>query len=136
MHAYVSEINRDLKKRGLKTWFDEERMEGVIQTAMTKGIDRSKAVLVCVSNLYCKKVAGDNATDNCQKEFLYADKQKKGVKGMIAVVVEDGMQDTSLWKGTVGFTLGSGLYVDLSPSVTGQAREKALDEICKRVKSM
>lgn len=37
-HERVSRLNTALKKKGLSTWFDEDKMEGFIQEKMTEGI--------------------------------------------------------------------------------------------------
>ena len=72
--ALCSGLNRLLHVRdeGLLPWFDEERMEGNVVKQMCEGIDASAIIVVFVTSRYAAKVAGDNAADNCQKEFNYA----------------------------------------------------------------
>ena len=36
-HKIVSKINKALQKKGLFTWFDDEKMEGDIKEKMTQG---------------------------------------------------------------------------------------------------
>eukprot|EP00966_Prymnesium_polylepis_P055446 1282248-Prymnesium_polylepis.1 len=43
---------------------------------------------------------------------------RKGVKKMMAVVMEPTMRDTKTWTGVVGAKLGTSLYVDLSDNHT------------------
>lgn len=90
-HARVAAVNDALKRAGLVTWFDEERMRGDIVRQMTEGIDRSSLVLVFVTRNYIQKVAGEGAygaNDNCKAEFDYAC-NRKGVERMVAVVMEE-----------------------------------------------
>ena len=62
-------------------------MEGDIDEAMCKGIDESELVILFITKGYMQKVAGDNARDNCKKEFNYA-KQTRGSGLMLCVVME------------------------------------------------
>ena len=39
-HARVAKINNELKRLGLKTWFDEERLHGDILDKVTEAIDK------------------------------------------------------------------------------------------------
>ena len=112
-HARVSKINEGLKKRGLETWFDSDRMRGDIQKQMARGIDNAQCVVVFVTKRYVDKVQGDEDRDNCQIEFMYA-ANRKGGNRMVAVVMEERMRDTSLWSGPVGMKLGNHLYVDMA----------------------
>ena len=115
-HERVALVNAALKRAGLVTWFDEERMQGDIVSQMTDGIDRSSVVLVFVTRNYICKVAGEGpngANDNCKAEFDYAC-NRKGVERMVAVVMEAGCADTREWRGAVGMRLGGHLYHDLS----------------------
>ena len=115
-HARVAAVNDALKRAGLVTWFDEERMRGDIVQQMTDGIDRSSLVLVFITRNYIQKVAGEGANganDNCKAEFDYAC-NRKGVERMLAVVMEEDCTDSRTWQGAVGMRLGSTLYQDLS----------------------
>eukprot|EP00296_Roombia_truncata_P007754 JP446206.1.p1 GENE.JP446206.1~~JP446206.1.p1 ORF type:complete len:265 (+),score=37.85 JP446206.1:91-795(+) len=72
-HAEVAAVNTALKQRGIRTWFDQDRMEGVITKQMQQGIDRAATVVTFITKRYMSKVDGDNEKDNCQREFLYAE---------------------------------------------------------------
>ena len=75
-----------------------------------------------------QKVRGkgpNGADDNCKFEFDYA-LRRKGVRKMIAVVMEPGCLNTATWDGPVGGKLGGTLYVCL-------ASDEAFDEGMRRL---
>jgi len=135
-HSRVSRVNDVLRQAGFRTWFDEDRMHGDINAAMSSGIDLSEAVVVFVTANYIAKVAGEGprgANDNCKLEFDYSLRRKSPDK-MIACVMEPACFDTSLWHGAVGMTLGGRLYIDLSKDDDAgflAGIKKLVDEICK-----
>jgi hypothetical protein len=109
----VSRLNSALKKLGAITWFDEDRMEGNIIDQKCAGIDDSKFVIVCITQTYIDKVRQtENSNDNCKQEFLYA--KRKGAEKMFPIVMEPACFKQSAWKGAVGMTLGSTLYLTLT----------------------
>ena len=112
-HDRVKRIFQALKQRGLSLWFDEVYMEGDIDEAMCKGIEESKLVIIFITKRYMQKVAGDNAGDNCKKEFNYA-KQARGSDRMLCVIMEPQCRDTNTWLGQVKMYMGSRLYLDFS----------------------
>ena len=113
-HARVCELARQLKKRGWGTWIDEEDMGGNIDAAMAAGIDGADVIIVCLTEMYCKKVnetAKDpRKRDNCLKEWTYANSRDKL---MIPVIMEPCLYNISNWPpGVVTLYLGSTLYID------------------------
>lgn len=112
-HERVTRVNAALKQNGLVPWFDSERMNGNIMAQMCGGIDNASCIVVFITERYVQKVGGDNAADNCKKEFNYAERRKTGAK-MIAVVMEPRMRDPTKWNGPVGMVLGGNLYIDLA----------------------
>ena len=86
-HVRVSKINEELKKRGYRTWFDEERMKGHIINRMAEGIEQTTGVIVFITKNYLDKVTGETANDNCRREFDYAVRTRTSSK-MVAVVME------------------------------------------------
>ena len=52
------------------------RRAGNVVKQMCDGIDASALVIVFITRRYVDKVAGDNAADNCQKEFTYSERRK------------------------------------------------------------
>ena len=111
-HERVKLVNARLQQMGMKVWFDEERMEGNIVDQMCRGIEDSAVVAVFITERYVAKVSGENAGDNCKKEFNYATQRKTNAR-MVPVVMEPRMQDTSTWTGAVGMELGPQLYTSL-----------------------
>lgn len=118
-HQRVSLINEELKARGYKTWFDEEKMTGNIDKKMARGIERTKGVIVFITRKYYEKVNGIDAGDNCQKEFQHASKIKTSAK-MVPVAMEKLMCDSTPWEGLVGINLGGEMYVDMSGDIENE----------------
>ena len=130
-HQRVSAINTELKRRGFRTWFDEDRMRGNIQKQMAAGIDQSAVVVGFITRRYHDKVNGEDDQDNCQLEFPSACRKKK-VKNIVTVVNEQRMCNTQQWDGLVGSNLGGELYYrnwedDISSTV-----QQIADAICDR----
>ena len=107
-HDTVSKVNAALKRKGLNTWFDEERMEGFIVDQMTAGIDQSHVIVAFLTQTYIEKVGGNRHNDNCKLEFNYALNRKSNV--MVGVPMEPRTLDPSKWSGPVGAALGGKLY--------------------------
>ena len=115
-HQRVSFINEELKARGYKTWFDEEKMTGNIDAKMAQGIEQSEGVIIFITRRYYEKVNGDQARDSCQKEFQDASKIKTRAK-MVPVVMEKFMCRATPWLWLVGINLGWEMYIDMSGDV-------------------
>jgi hypothetical protein len=106
-------INKELKSLGFVTWFDSDRMTGMVVDQVS-GIDNASVIIVFVTQRYMNKVNGSDANDNCRKEFHYAADTKSSTK-MIPVVMEPRMKDIkSNWSGLTRMELGRQLYVDFS----------------------
>ena len=119
-HQRVSLINDELKARGYKTWFDEEKLAGNIDMEMAQGIEQTEGVIAFITRRYYEKVNGENARDNCQKEFQYASEIKTRAK-IVPVVMEESMRDATPWKGLVGINIGREMYVDMSGDIENKA---------------
>ena len=133
-HEMVSEVNMALKKRGLNTWFDENKIDGNIRYKMAEGIDNTKCVVVFITKEYRDKVNNMDMKDNCKYEFTYAMNQL-GSQNMVSVIMEPEMKETNKWKGELGAALGSMLFVDFSSlSLSEIELEKKYDELYKRIK--
>lgn len=132
-HARVALINAALQKRGMKTWFDAEQMQGNIKKQMISGIDNSQCIVVFITQRYIMKVAGQNAEDNCQLEFNYASRTKTASR-MVAVVMEERMRNANMWQGEVGMVLGGSLYVDMCGDLSDEEYLSAkADELEKAI---
>ena len=67
-HARVAAVHTALTAAGLRCWFDEEQMQGDINSKMTSGIDNSAVVVAFITSRYTTKVSGlgpNGADDNC-----------------------------------------------------------------------
>jgi hypothetical protein len=128
-HARVAALNTLLQQRGLRTWFDEERMSGHIVQQMCRGIDHARAVIVFVTRRYMTKVDADG-DDNCKKEFNYA-VMRHGTARMVPIVMEHSALDTRQWFGPLGMELGSHLYVRMTDEaeMTGAGLEGVMQKL-------
>lgn len=129
-HLKVKTINDILKQRGLKTWLDENKIDGNIRFKMAEGIDNTKCIVVFITREYRDKVNGIDMKDNCKYEFTYAMNQF-GSQNMIPVIMEPEMRETNKWKGELGAALGSMLYIDFTVE---SEIEKKYDELYKRIR--
>lgn len=100
-HDRVKRINQQLQSLGIKTWFDEDQLVGNVLAQMSEGIDRTKCVIVFITERYMKKVNSSDGRDNCQFEFEYAFRQL-GSDRIIPVVMESKMRKTVDWVGVFG----------------------------------
>jgi len=133
-HYLVAKINNELIKRGLNTWFDENKIEGNIRFKMAEGIDNTKCIVVFITKEYRDKVNGLDMKDNSKYEFTYA-MNHYGSQYMIPVILDSSIKDTSKWKGELGAALGSMLYIDLSnEKLTDEELGIKYDELYKRIK--
>ena len=123
-HTRVSALNKKLVSLGVKTWFDEERLHGRIDREMALGVDRSKKVVVCITERYEIKV-NSAKDDNCAKEFLYASAHRKP-NNMIAVVMEPRMTNRK-WNGVLGVNLGNHKFHSYTD-------DDMLDEVARKIK--
>ena len=119
-HQRVSLINDELKARGYITWFDVEKLAGNVDVEMAQGIEQSEGVIAFITRRYYEKVNGENARDNCQKEFQHASEIKTRAK-IVPVVMEESMRDATPWKGLVGINIGKEMYVDMSGDIENKA---------------
>ena len=119
-HQRVSLINDELKARGYITWFDEQKLAGNIDVEMAQGIEQTEGVIAFITRRYYEKVNGENARDNCQKEFQHASEIKTRAK-IVPVVMEESMRDATPWKGLVGINIGKEMYVDMSGDIENKA---------------
>jgi len=129
-HEIVKKTNIALKKRGLNTWFDENKIDGNIRFKIAEGIDNTKCLVVFITKEYRDKVNGFDMKDNCKYEFTYAMNQL-GSQNMISVIMEEEMKETNKWKGELGAALGNMLYIDFTEEID---IEKKYDELYKRIK--
>lgn len=124
-HARVSALNRKLQALRVRTWFDEERLEGDIDVEMASGVEQSKKVVVCITERYRDKV-NKTGKDNCATEFRHATVQR-GLDNIIPVVMESRMLDQKTWTGRLGAMLSTKLFQNYT-------EDRMLDEVAKKIK--
>ena len=106
-------------------------MRGDIVKKMCNGIDKTKCIVVFVTDNYIKKVDSTNFNDNCQLEFKYSMRQKSGGL-MVPVCMEPEMSNALKWKGPVGMVLGGTIYISaINDSNFEQACQDLYDAIKK-----
>jgi hypothetical protein len=128
-HARVVKLNRLLKEKGLRTWFDEDRLHGNINEQILKGLVFSSFVVVFITERYMTKVNGngkDGLLDNCRFEFNDIVKTKPSDR-IIPVVMEPRCRDQKRWIGLVGAKLRSQLCIDFCSDEAGRAEAVAAD---------
>jgi hypothetical protein len=133
-HARVSLINTALKARGLKTWFDEDRMEGKLKQKMLDGIDSSAVVITFVTDRYMAKIAGKGDAgdkDNCMFEYEHATRTK-GAGKIVVIVNEKRCQQANEWYGALAEVAGNLHYNFISDDQL----ENVADQIYDRVISI
>ena len=129
-HERVSRLNEELNKLGMRTWFDEDGLEGHVVDdvvdereidGMRREMDSSEAVIICITKGYLEKVAQtENVNDKCKLEFTHASTRtststthsKAGL--MYPVVMAADCLDVGKWKGAVGLVVGGRVFEDLS----------------------
>jgi len=128
-HNRVSLVNDELKRRGVVTWFDTDRMQGNIANQMAGGINNSVATVVFVTNDYVIKVAGkgrNGNNDNCKLEFEYACEQRS-VDNLIVVEMENTKKP---WIGSVGLYAGKLLHYSFKKD---RDLESCVDDIMNEI---
>jgi len=135
-HLKVKRINAAIRKQGITTWFDEERMGGDTRQVMAEGIEDSDVIVVFVTDVYRNKVNQKDGRDNCKFEFGHAFEQR-GSHCMIPVVMEPEMRVTRDWMGLLGASLASHLHVDFSSAFSDDTVFDAkINELVSRIKSL
>ena len=112
-HERATRLNEALKRDGVNTWFDSDRMTGSIRDKMAEGIVNTSSVIVCITKNYMSKTNGLELSDNCKFELDYAFR-KHGSTKFIPVVMEPGMRNPNDWgDGAASAMLGGMLYIDM-----------------------
>jgi len=103
-HERVSKINKALKEKGIRTYFQEDRKQAEnIDEALEK-MDNSAVVITFVTSKYIASIAdkGENeAETHCKKEFEYALKNV-GNEYIMPVIMERSCADWRRWGLVVG----------------------------------
>ena len=130
----MKRINDAIQKRGIVTWFDEERMRGETRQQMVEGIENSDVIVVFITDTYRTKINQIDGRDNCKFEFGHAFEQK-GPSLMIPVVMEPDMRNARDWTGVLGAALSTHLYIDFSSAFIDDAVFDAkVNELVSRIR--
>ena len=70
-HERVGKVNDYLMQRGVKTWFDVQKLKGDVQQEMCKGIDESKIIFVFITQVYLEKVCSFIFLLLCERFYLF-----------------------------------------------------------------
>jgi heat shock protein 1/8 len=141
-HHRVAHLNEALKKRGIITWFDGERMEdgkGTLRQTMTEALYASSCVLVCITREYETKIKLAKDYDNCYFEFNTACTDRELIQKRIPLVLEKSMKNPMFdWKrGRLLYELGGKLCIDASEDFSDMIEfEKKCNEIVKRIQDV
>ena len=131
-HDRVGRVNEALKKRGLVTWFDSERMSGIVREAMTDALSGTCCVLIFITKKYEVKVNSKNEADNCYFEFNVAAHDNYLANMRIPIVMEECMLNEKGWQGRLKTEMAHQLYFDLS-SDDKDVFEERCNEVFVRV---
>ncbi len=117
-HERCVKIAKQLEEMGLRVFIDEVNMQGNIYDAISRGIDRSRCIMICITKRYMEKVNGNDTQDNCRLEFDYALDQKPD--NILPVIMESDMADRSDWTGRFKMRLGNRLFKILGDPTTDE----------------
>ena len=136
-HTRVLNVKEKLCLKGIKVWFDEEKMINNIDACMASGINDCSAVVVFITRNYCNKVERaakySDIYDNCFKEFTYATTMQKII---IPVVFEESMTNLSSWpSGIVRLHLASKMLI-FAHEYTPEETANAIIEMYIRLKRL
>ena len=112
------QLYEDLIGAGYRIWIDFEQMHGNVMDAMVEAIDRSRTVMVCMSEHYRR-------SNYCRAEAQYAFQKQLN---MVPLVLQEHYKPD----GWLAFLLGSSLYIDF----TKHEYSKALDMLINQLKKL
>ena len=132
-HERVNRVNDALQIRGIRTYFEKEKLSpSETQEIVPAVIANSKCLVVFITKKYLSKVNLEpDKYDNCKFVFDTA-LNYYGTSRIIAVIMESRMRDTRKWKGRAGSILSGLPCVDMveDDDVTF---EEQCDELKERI---
>ena len=131
-HKRCKQLYEKLIEKNYSVWIDDNEMYGNIDSAIMKGINNAKVILICLTESYCKKinnaVVNNLPNDNCYKEWNYGLFKQKLI---IPIIMEPQMRDIYLKQdGIVQMYFNSTLYIDASEDL-----DHATKKICFTLKN-
>jgi hypothetical protein len=129
----VGRVNEALRKRGLVTWFDSERLEDKIHETISKALYSTCCVLIFVTREYEKKVNSADDSDYCFYEFNVAATDRRLANMRIPIVMDESMLNPDSWEeGLLKAGLGGKVFIDVS-SDDKDVFEERCNEVFVRV---
>lgn len=112
-HKRVKELASKLQNYGYFVWIDENDLQGNIDNGICDGINKSKVVILCLTENYINKInKAKGLNDNCLKEFNYTMHLNKLI---IPIIMDSKSSQMYLRQsGIVQLYLNSILYLDFS----------------------
>ncbi|KAJ3312794.1 hypothetical protein HDU76_002807 [Blyttiomyces sp. JEL0837] len=119
----VVRIKQELESRGLRVWFDEERMHANLYERMAEAITKSSVVSPLLTVAYTK-------SSNCKRELSYAGDLKKQIQPTRAVSPNEKLEP---WAELVTAGL---IYYDFHNALTDPIKfQKNVDGLCASIES-
>ena len=125
-HERCRQLAKRLKEEyRYNIWIDHAEMYGNIDSAITRGINNSTVVLICLTEKYNSKIndAANNCrpNDNCYKEWNYSLFKQKLI---IPIIMEESMKEIYLQReGIIPMYFHSTLFIDASSDIDNATRE-------------
>ena len=114
-HDRVGRVNEALKKRGLVTWFDSEKLEDKIHETISKALYSTCCVLIFVTREYEKKVNSADDSDYCFYEFHETSNDPELANMRIPIVMDESMLNLDSWEeGLLKAGLCGKVFIDVS----------------------
>jgi len=131
-HKRCKELYEKLVNKNYTVWIDDNEMYGNIDSAIMKGINNAKVIIICLTKTYCDKInnaaANNLPNDNCYKEWNYSLFKQKLI---IPIIMEPQMNDIYLKQdGIIQMYFNSTLYIDASEDL-----DTAVNKICFTLKN-
>lgn len=111
-HDRVTAINRQLRSLGVKTWFNAKKAKDLdYATHVKSGIDRSKTVLLFITENYIKKVS--DAVQINSIEFYHSISTKPTTM-ILGIIMERRTRRKNLWPKEFIEVFGDSLIYDMA----------------------
>ncbi|CAF1533191.1 unnamed protein product [Adineta ricciae] len=113
--SLCKQIYDELTRRNYRVWIDFDQMHGNVMDAMAQAIDRSRTIIICMSEEYRK-------SNFCRAEAHYAFQQQRHIVPVL-------LQKHYKPDGWLLFLIGQLLYVNFTKHEFDQAMEMLLKEL-------
>ncbi len=131
-HLRVKYLNDILKKRGIMTWFDDDRTsqeKGSLRTKLANALYSTCCVLICITRRYEEKINKGGKRDHCLFEFNIVTHDEELSNAVKTAVMEPSMLNVGTWeRGRLKAELGDEFYTDLSSDTNFKENCEAIAE--------